>query len=133
MKWNTVILWIAAVLLSLPASLLVAALLLEQSPSARAVILAKAQRYVSESAGIQLEIHDFRFSLLPLRIQLREIAARNRGAQPMVLWLQIEHVAADIKVDSVFKRQWHLQNLVVHRPIVRALASRISEKSLPEQ
>lgn len=122
-NWKKILLRTVAVLLALAAGLLIAAVLLvKHSPSVRRIILAKVERYASES-GAQVEIRDFRLDLFSSRVQLEGIVARGRGPQSAPPLLQIEHLIADIKVDSLFKGQWHLQNLAIYHPIVHIVTN----------
>jgi translocation and assembly module TamB len=132
MNWKKKIRWTFAVFVSLAAGLaIVAVLVVKQSPSARRVILTKVERYASESTGAQVEIRDFKLAISPLGLQLEGIVARGRGPESAPL-LQVENVAAEIKLDSVFNRRWHLQNLVVHHPVVHISVNRDGESNLPQ-
>src|SRR5258708_15933809 len=132
MNWKKKILWTFAVFAALAAGLaIVAVLVVKQSPSVRRVILTKMQRYASQSTGADVEIRDFKLALSPLGLQLEGIVARGRGPESAPPLLRIEHVAAEIKLDSLFKREWHLQSLVVHHPVVHVLANSGGESNLP--
>src|SRR5437660_8365931 len=106
-KWKKIILWTFAALMAFVVVLaIVAVLAVKQSPSVRRSILARVERSILESSGAQVTIRDFRLDLARLSLQLDGIVARGRGPQSAPPLLQVEQVAADIKLDSVFKRQW---------------------------
>ena len=111
---------------------IVAVLAVKRSPSIRRAILAKVERDASESSGARVAIRDFRLDLSPFGLQLDGIVVRGREPQSAPPLLQIEHVAADIKIDSAFKRQWHLQSLAIHRPVVHVFVDKAGESNLPQ-
>jgi translocation and assembly module TamB len=132
-KWKKIILWTFAVLVALVAGLtIVAVLAVRQSPSVRRSILARVELSILESSGAQVTIRDFRLDLSRLSLQLDGIVARGRGPQSAPPLLQVEQVAADIKLDSVFKRQWHLQDLVIHHPVVHVSVDKSGMTNLPQ-
>lgn len=120
MKWKKNILKTLAVIVALTAAFVIfAVLLVKHSPSVRRTILGKVERYAEESTGMQLSIRDFKFDLSSLTLQLEGIEAHGQGAQSMLPLLQVERLAADIKVDSLLRGQWHLQSLTIRHPVIR--------------
>lgn len=131
MNWKKVVLWTFAVFVALAGAAVVAVLVVKLSPSVRHRILVKVERNISDSTGAQVEIRDFKLALSRLGLQVDGIVARGRGPQSAPPLLQIEHLAAEIQVDSVFKRQWHLRTLVIHRPVVHVFVDQAGENNLP--
>jgi translocation and assembly module TamB len=131
MNWKKIILWTFAVVASLVGLVLVAVLAVKHSPAVRRSILARAERYVTESTGAQVEIRDFKLSLSNLSVQFEGIVAHRPGPSTAPPLLQIERVVAEFKIDSVFKRQWHLQNVVVQHPVVHVSVDRAGNTNLP--
>lgn len=119
MKWKKVILRSVAAFLVLAVCLVVfLVLLVKHSPSVRRTILSKVERYAEEATGMRVSIRDFRFDLSALSVRLEGIVAHGEPKSTLPL-LQIENLVADIKVDSAFRGQWHLQSLTIHHPVVR--------------
>ncbi|HEY6307835.1 MAG TPA: translocation/assembly module TamB domain-containing protein [Candidatus Angelobacter sp.] len=131
MNWKKIALWTFAVVASAVGLVLVAVLAVKHIPAVRRGILARAERYITESSGAQVEIRDFTLAVSNLSVQFEGIVARRPGPPTAPPLLQIERVAAELKIDSVFKRQWHLQDLVVQHPVVHVSVDRAGNSNLP--
>jgi translocation and assembly module TamB len=133
MNWKKIIVWAFAVLVAMPVGLITIALLaVKLSPTVRREILARVERHVGQASGAQVAIRDFRLDLSGFGLQLEGIVVRKPGPQSAPPLLQIEHVAANIKLDSVFRRQWHLQSLVIDQPVVHVYVDGSGESNLPQ-
>jgi translocation and assembly module TamB len=132
MKWKKIIFRTVAALLALAAGLAITAMLLvKHSASARRTILAKVERYASEFTGTKVTVRDFRLNLSSLEFQFEGIVARSQE-QPAPPLLQVQALIADIKIDSVLRGQWHLQNLVIQHPVVSFITGKASAWKLPQ-
>src|SRR5260370_35216247 len=117
MNWKKIILLIlASVVASVVLLAIVGVMAVKRSVWVRPQILAKAERSIGTSTGAEVGIHDFRFDLFPLRLELEGIVARGRGPQSAPPLLQVEHLTADIKLDSGFNPRWRLQTCRYHHP-----------------
>lgn len=131
MQWKKIVLWTFSVLMALVGAAAIAVFVVKLSPSVRHLILAKVERHFAESTSAQIEIRDFGLAVFPPGLRLDEIVVRGRSSQSSPPLLQIEHVNVEIKIDSVFKRQWHLRNLVIEHPVVRFVADPAGGSNLP--
>jgi translocation and assembly module TamB len=131
-KWKKIVLWSLAGVVFL-AIFVVAALvaLLDHSAGFRRSILAKVENSLQQSTGARLEVRDFNLRLSNLSLDLYNIVAHGKEADPARPLLQADHLRVGLTIDSLLRRKWHVRDIVLDHPVVRLQVNKAGENNLP--
>src|SRR5258708_7276726 len=128
-----IISWTAAAILVLIVSAgITLVLLLQHSESFRQSILARVERSLHESTGAQITIRDFHIRLSDVSMDITGLIVRGRETDPSKPLLQTDHIHAGIRIDSFFRRTWHLTSVVINHPIAHVFINKAGETNLPQ-
>ncbi len=128
-----IISWTAAAILVLIVSAgITLVLLLQHSESFRQSILARVERSLHESTGAQITIRDFHIRLSDLSMDIYGLIVRGRETDPSKPLLQTDHIRAGIRIDSFFRRTWHLTSVVINHPVAHVFINKAGETNLPQ-
>src|SRR5260370_10085323 len=122
----------AAILVLIVSSGVTLVLLLQHSESFRQSILARVERSLHESTGAQITIRDFHIRLSDLSMDIYGLIVRGRETDPSKPLLQTDHIHAGIRIDSFFRRTWHLTNVVINHPVAHVFINKAGETNLPQ-
>src|SRR5258708_20601803 len=128
-----IISWTAAAILVLIVSAGITVVLRrEESEPFRQSILARVERSLHESTGAQITIRDFHIRLSDLSMDIYGLIVRGRETDPSKPLLQTDHIRAGIRIDSFFRRTWHLTSVVINHPVAHVFINKAAETNLPQ-
>src|SRR5258708_8795270 len=128
-----IISWTAAAILVLIVSAgITLVLLLQHSESFRQSILAQVERSLHESTGAQITIRDFHIRLSDLSIDIYGLIVRGRETDPSNPLLQTDHIRAGIRIDSFFRRTWHLTSVVITHHVAHVFINKARQTNRPQ-
>jgi translocation and assembly module TamB len=131
-KWKKIVLWALAALAALTACVVITvALLLGNSAGFRHSILARFESSLQESTGAKLEVRDFSFRLSNLSLDLYNIVAHGKEADPDRPLLRADHLKVGLTIDSLLRRTWHVRDIILDHPVVRLEVNKAGENNLP--
>lgn len=131
MNWRKIALWAGSVVVALLVLLVVAVVVLTRSEAFHHYILAKATQSATEALGTRVSAQGFRLRLSPISLELNGV--RVEGTRPEAApLLTIDHASATVRIISVFKRKWQLEDLTVDRPIVHLYVDKGGNNNLPK-
>lgn len=107
-------------------------LLVKCNQGFRQRILARVERIVAESTGARLEVRDFRLHLSDLSLDLYGITVHGSEANSSEPLLQTDHVNVGIKILSLMRRTWRLQDIIIDHPIAHVFVNKAGENNLPK-
>src|SRR5262249_21138736 len=132
-RWKKIIGWsIAGIFLLVVVVVVTAILLVEYNQGFRQRILAKVESSVEESTGARLEVRDFDLHLSDLSLDLYGIAVHGTEKDRSQPLLQTDHINVGIKILSLFRRTWRVQNINIDHPVVRVFVNKAGENNLPK-
>ncbi|HKE32571.1 MAG TPA: AsmA family protein, partial [Candidatus Angelobacter sp.] len=132
-KWKKIIGWsIAGIFLLIVVVVVTAILLVEYNQGFRQRILAKVESSVEESTGARLEVRDFHLHLRDLSLDLYGITVHGTEKDPNRPLLQTDHINVGIKILSLFRRTWRVQNIFIDHPVVHVFVNKAGENNLPK-
>src|SRR5215468_11367235 len=132
-KWKKIIGWsIAGIFVLTVAVLVTGILLMEYNQGFRQRILAKVERSVEESTGARLEVRDFHLHLRDLSLDLYGITVHGTEKNPNQPLLQTDHINVGIKILSLFRRTWRVQDIIIDHPVVHVFVNKTGENNLPK-
>lgn len=126
-------LWsLAGVAVLVTAVVITGVLLLEHNQSFRHFILAKVERTIAESTGAKIEVRDFDVHIATLTVELYDVKVHGTERDPDKPLLQTDRLGATIKILSIFRRTWRLQDVEIDHPVVRFSVNKAGENNLPK-
>src|SRR5260221_452554 len=105
--------------------------LLEHNQKFRAYLLQRVRRNVEESTGARLAVRDFKVRLGGLHLDLFEITVHGTETASQRPLLTADHVGVDIRIDSILRGKWHLQDLTVDHPVSSISVNKPGAANLP--
>src|SRR5215472_2528707 len=123
---------IAGIFVLTVAVLVTGILLVEYNQGFRQRILAKVERSVEESTGARLEVRDFHLHLSDLSLDLYSITVHGSESNPNKALLQTDHINVGIKILSLLRRTWRVQDIIIDHPVVHVFVNKAGENNLPK-
>ncbi|HEV3040161.1 MAG TPA: translocation/assembly module TamB domain-containing protein [Candidatus Angelobacter sp.] len=132
-RWRKIILWsITGIVVLVIAVVITGVLLLEHNPSFRQYVLNKVTSSIAESTGAKIEVRDFDVHLSTLSVNLHDVKVHGTEPDPNKPLLQTDRLGASIKILSLFRRTWRLQDVEIDHPVVRFSVNKAGENNLPK-
>ncbi|HEV2992440.1 MAG TPA: hypothetical protein VG759_28665, partial [Candidatus Angelobacter sp.] len=132
-RWRKIFLWsIAGITILVTAVVITTVLLLEHNQGFRHYVLAKVTSSIAESTGAKVEVRDFDVHLATLSVKLYNVKVHGTEPDPNQPLLQTDRLSASIKILSLFRRTWRLQDVEIDHPVVRFSVNKAGENNLPK-
>ena len=130
-RWPRILAWCGGVLavLILVAVLAVTALL--NSPGFHRYLLATLQSRATSSLGVPVHLEDFTLHPATLSVDLYGLTVAGAAPYQTATLLQVQHAQAGLRIVSVFRRQWYLDNFRIDHPIVQIVVDSHGVSNLP--
>jgi translocation and assembly module TamB len=130
-KWIRILAWVAgsAAIIVLTAVLVIVALL--NTNSFHRYLLGLAQRKTSDALGVRIQLENFNLHLSALSVDLYGI--RVAGADPYSNppLLQADHLGVGIRIVSIFRRKWYLDQLQIDHPVAWVIVDKRGVSNIP--
>jgi translocation and assembly module TamB len=113
---------------------LIGFLTLLQNPGFRQRLLRIADRRISSAMGAEIHIGDFGIhsSGLSPAIDLYSVVVNGAPPYPKPPLLEIDHLRITVQVTSLIHREWHFDDIVIDRPVVRVFMDSSGRSNLPK-
>ncbi|HYG97718.1 MAG TPA: translocation/assembly module TamB domain-containing protein [Terriglobales bacterium] len=132
--WKRALIWTGAGIGILVLLVIAAVLVLLHNGSAHRKILQVAQEQASGAIGSDVKIRDYRlgFSGLSPKIDLQDVVINGAEPYSTVPLLTADRLFASIKVTSLLRRTWYLEEVRVEHPVVRVVVDKQGRNNLPK-
>jgi len=134
-RWRRVqriITWASAVLAVVILIAGIGAAILLNSSEFHRYLRSTAEKRVGETLGVQVQIQEFALHLSTLSLDLYGVTIH--GAQPYANppLLQVEHMAAGVRIVSVLQRKWYFDKVEIDRPVVQVFVDKDGVSNIPK-
>ncbi len=123
--------WVAVGLAGLVALLAVVATVVLRSARFHNYVLNTIETRASETLGTQVTLENFTVHLSNLSVDLYGLTVHGADPYPNPPLLQVDHVAAGVRVVSILHRKWYLDNFVIDRPVVKVFTDAKGVSNIP--
>ncbi len=125
--------WVIFALTVVPIVLIEALLTLVNTDGVHRYLLELAQRKASESLGVEVRLQNLLLHCKTLSVDLYGI--RVAGAEPYANppLLTVDHIHAGVRVVSLFRKEWYLDNLQIDHPVAWIVVDKNGVSNLPKQ
>jgi translocation and assembly module TamB len=94
-------------------------------------LIGLAQRKASEQLGVRVHLENFTLHWSTLSLDLYGISVDGAAPYPSPRLLAADHVAAGVRVVSVFGRKWYFDNLQIDHPVAWVVIDKNGVSNLP--
>ncbi len=133
-RWTRVVAWIFGGIAILILLIAVAIIVLLHSDRFHRYILATAQARVSAALGSQVRARDFHLSWSGISptVDLYDIVVNGAAPYPTPALLTADRIHVAVKVTSLMRKTWYLDDITVDRPIVHVYVDKSGADNLPQ-
>ncbi len=123
--------WVIAIVWLLPLFIIAPSLLLVNTDGVHRYLIGLVQQKASESLGVQVQLQNIVLHYRTLSVDLYgiRIAGAEPYANPPVL--SADHIQAGVRVVSIFRGQWYLENLQIDHPVAWIVVDENGVSNLP--
>jgi translocation and assembly module TamB len=82
-------------------------------------LIATVQKQVGEELGVPVALQNLTLHLSSLSVDLYGLTVSGSNPHPNPPLLQVQHIQAGVKIVSIFRRKWYLDNLRIDQPVIR--------------
>jgi translocation and assembly module TamB len=82
-------------------------------------VIAVVQKGASQKLGVSVVLENFALQLSTLSVDLYGLTVSGANPHPSPPLLQVQHIQTGIKIVSIVKRKWYLDNLRIDQPVIQ--------------
>ena len=94
-------------------------------------LLGAIQTQAAAKLGVPVVLQNFTLHLSTLSVDLYGLTVSGAEPHPSPPLLQVQHIQSGVKVVSVFKRKWYLDNLRIDRPVIQVYVDSRGRSNIP--
>ena len=108
--------------------------MLLHSSAVHGYVLRQAQQRATAALGtnVQLREYKLRFSGISPALDLYNVTIYGADPYPTPPLLQVDHLGASVRVTSLLRRTWYLNDIRMDHPVVRVFVDRQGTDNLPQ-
>jgi translocation and assembly module TamB len=91
----------------------------------------KLEKLAGAKLGTRVNIKSFDLHLANLSLDLNGITIEGNGPSPYGPLLYVDHIGVNIKIISVWRREWDLNSITVDRPIAHVFVNKTGTSNIP--
>ena len=133
-RWKKVVGWIAGILVLLVVLVVIGVFALLHSAKFHAYVLRTAQEKATADLGAPVRLQDFtlQWSGISPTLNLYNVTILGAGAHPNQPVLEVDHLEAQVRVTSLLRRTWYINDISVDHPVVHFYVDKSGENNLPK-
>jgi translocation and assembly module TamB len=130
-SWKRIAAWSALALLALIVTATGIGIVLFRSQAFHHYLFGKLQQSASKSLNTAVSARDFRLHLSPISADLYGVVVRGSGPNGQPPLLAVDHVRVVIKILSVVRRSWSLNDIEIDHPVAHLAVDEQGQTNLP--
>jgi translocation and assembly module TamB len=124
--------WVVLALTFLPPLLMLCLLPLVNTDGLHKQLLGLLQQKASESLGVEVRLQDFLLHYKTLSVDLYGVRAAGAAPYANPPLLTVDHIEAGVRIVSLFRREWYLDNLQIDHPVAWIVVDKNGVSNLPK-
>ncbi len=113
LKWFAVLVVLPILLGAIALSLFV------NSSRFHSYLIATLQKQASDKLGVPVVLQNFTLHLSSLSVDLYGLTISGANPHPNPPLLEVQHIQAGVKIVSLVRRKWYIDDLRIDRPVIR--------------
>src|SRR5581483_3208036 len=130
-KLARIVAWFYAISTGLLLLFLIIGFILLHSSSFHAYVIRTAQQQAQDSLGVRVQIQNYVLNLRNLSLDLYGVTVDGASPYPNPPLLQLQHAEASVRIVSVFRRKWYLNDIRVDHPVIQVFVDKNGNSNLP--
>lgn len=94
-------------------------------------LLANLEGRASSSLGVRVKLENFALHLPTLSVDLYGLTVDGAAPYQSPALLQVQHAQAGVRIVSLFRRQWYLDNFRIEHPVMQIIVDSRGVSNLP--
>lgn len=133
-RWTRVVAWIFGGIALLILLIALAVIYALHSPRVHQYVLSTAQTKASAALGSQVRARDFKLSWSGISptVDLYDVHVAGANPYPTPDLLQVDRIHVAVKVTSLLRKTWYLDDITVDHPVVRVFVDKSGADNLPQ-
>ena len=131
-RWVRAGLWVALSLVVVVGLLVGAVSFALTSGAVHGYLLSSIQKQASDKLGVPVSLMNFTIHPTTLSVDLYGLVVQGAAPYSNPAILQLEHARAGIRIVSLLKRRWYLDQVVVDRPVIRIVSDASGVTNIPK-
>lgn len=124
--------WTGAILIAFTWLITILTVVVYNSASFHRYVLAKVQAEASDSLGVNVILQNFALHLSSLSLDLYGVTVAGANPYPNPPLLQVEHAEASVRIVSVLRGKWYLENIHIDHPVVQVYVDKNGVSNIPK-
>jgi translocation and assembly module TamB len=124
--------WVVLALTFLPPLLMLCLLPFLNTDGLHKQLLELVQQKASESLGVEVRLQDFLLHYKTLSVDLYGVRAAGTAPYADPPLLTVDHIEAGVRIVSLFRREWYLDNLQIDHPVAWIVVDKNGMSNLPK-
>ncbi len=130
-RWLRVGAWLSACATGVFLLLTLSTVIMLNSERFHAYLLSRAQKEASESLGVPVTLQNFTLHFSHLSLDLYGLTVSGANPYPNPPLLQVKHAEVGVRVVSILRGKWYLDNLRIDQPVIQVLVDKNGVSNLP--
>ncbi len=94
-------------------------------------IIATVEKQASNKLGVPVVLQNITLHLSTLSVDLYGLTVSGANPHPNPPLLQVQHIHAGVKIVSIVRNKWYLDDLRIDRPVIRIYVDRDGASNIP--
>ena len=130
-RWLRVGAWLSAGATAMFLLLTLSAVMMLNSERFHAYLLSTAQKQASDRLGVPVTLRNFTLHFSHLSLDLYGLTVSGANPYPNPPLLQVQHAEVGVRVVSILRGKWYLDNLRIDQPVVQVFVDKSGVSNLP--
>lgn len=133
-RWTRILAWLGAAIVALLVILVVGVAVLLHSSRFHDYVLRTAQQKTTNSLNAPVTVQNYalNFNGISPTLDIYGLVVHGAAPYPDPPVLQVEHIRGTIRVVSVLRRTWYLEDIEVHHPVAQLFQDRHGVTNIPQ-
>jgi translocation and assembly module TamB len=94
-------------------------------------VIRTAQKQAQESLGIRVQLQNYTLHLSTLSLDIYGVTVDGASPYPNPPLLQLQHAQASIRIVSLLRKKWYLDNIRIDHPVVQVFVDQDGHSNIP--
>ena len=131
-RFQHILQWASAGFMAFSLLFTIIVVILLNSSSFHRYLLGKVQSEASDSLGTRVTLQEFALHFSTLSLDLYGVTVDGASPYSNPPLLQVEHAQASVRIFSILRKKWYLDNIRVDHPVVQVFVDKNGVSNIPK-
>jgi translocation and assembly module TamB len=94
-------------------------------------VIRTAEQQAQESLGVRVQLQNFAVNFSNLRLDIYGVTVDGASPYPNPPLLQVQHAEASVRIISILRKKWYLDDIRVDQPVVQIYVDKNGHSNIP--